>query len=283
MFFGQFLLAKGAIDRDALLDALDRQQSSNLSLPDLAVRQGIMNREQSASVMARYRLSERSIEEILVDGNFLSSEQVEELQRKQRGSWLRIGSALVEGGHLTEAELAAALKDYRSLESAANQRIRDAMTELPDADAVSTFVELTVFHFSRLTGRPAKLVAVETSSADLADGRQRFSQRVVGERDFTVAIDIGPEVVSWVARGMLGFDVDPGSETEADAVCELVNLIGGNACTRIEQLGTLLRPEPPVWSGAGVVVAPSASPLRASVGSGDRDFDILVFTPSDEG
>ncbi len=45
MFFGQYLLGNGAIDRAALLDALDRQRRSNFSLPELAVRQGLIERD----------------------------------------------------------------------------------------------------------------------------------------------------------------------------------------------------------------------------------------------
>ena len=46
-------------------------------------------------------------------------------------------------------------------------------------------------------------------------------------------------------------------------MCEVINLIGGNACTRIEQIGQLLRPEPPSWSGAGELVTTARSILDA--------------------
>ena len=112
----------------------------------------------------------------------------------------------------------------------------------------------------------------------LETGRQRFSQRIVGDGDYTIALDLPPVLIAAVARGMLGFDVDPGTETEADAVCEVINLIGGNACTRIEQFGQVLRPEPPVWSGTGGLVSSSTDSVRAAVSSAESGFDIRVFT-----
>jgi len=256
IFFGQFLLAKGVIDREALLDALDRQRKSNLSLPDLAVQQGLIERSRADAIMVQYRMSDRPIESILTDSGGLAPEQLERLQHKQRSSWLRIGAALAEGGHLSEEAIAANLDEYRSLESATDQKIREAMRHLPDSDAVSACVELTVFHFSRVAGRPAKLESVSVESDVLEEGLQRFSQRIFGDGDYTIAVDLPPILIAAVARGMLGFDIEAGSETEADAVSEVVNLIGGNTCTRIEQLGYLLRPEPPIWSGAGSVVSP---------------------------
>lgn len=281
MFFGQYLLAKGVIDRDALLDALDRQRRSNLSLPELAVRQGLLDRAQADTVAARFRMSDKPLETILVEGGFLERSQVERLQRTQRSSWLRIGAALVEGGHLSEEALGDRLGEYRSLESAADEQIRAALSDVPHAQAVGACVELTVFHFARVTGRPAKLEEVTVAADEPDDDRQRFSQRIVGDGDFTIAVDLPSVLAAAVARGMFGFEVEEGSETEADAVCEFINLIGGNACTRIEQLGILLRPEPPVWSGTAGTVSPAGEAVRASVGSGDAGFSVRVFVGSE--
>lgn len=277
MFFGQYLLAKGIIDRGALLDALERQRESNLSLPELAVQEGMVDRNRAESIMSLYRMSDQSMEDILTAAGGLDHEQVSRLQSKQRSSWLRIGAALVEGGHLSEDEIAASLGDYRSLESATDEQIREAMRHLPNSEAVSACVELTTFHFGRVVGRPVKLVSVDVEKDALADGLQRFSQRIYGDGDYTIAVDLPPSLISEAARGMLGIEVGQGTETEADAVCEVINLIGGNACTRIEQIGILLRPEPPVWSGNGEVVAPSSEVVRAAVVSADEAFDIRVF------
>ena len=278
MFFGQYLLAKSAIDRAALLDALDRQRRSNLSLPELAVREGLMDASRADAVAAAYRMSDRPIETILVDTGGLSAEHVERLKNKQRSSWLRIGAALVEGGHLSDEDIARHLEDYRSMESAADQRIRDAMRHLPDAEAVSSCVELSVFHFARVTGRPAKLESVSVETAELETGRRRFAQRIAGDGDYTIAVDLPPELAAAVARGMLGFAVDPGSESESDAVCEYLNLIGGNACTRIEQLGRLLRPDPPTWVDQVDAATGHDPAVRATVVSGDTPFEVSVFT-----
>jgi len=278
MFFGQYLLAKGVIDRNALLEALDRQRRSNLSLPELAVQDGLIDQSRAEAIMAQYRMSDDSMEEILAGAGGLHTDQIRRLQSKQRSSWLRIGAALVEGGHLNDDEIGSNLQDFRSLESAADQEIREAMQHLPNADAVGACVELTMFHFGRVSGRLTKLGSITMAPDHLDAGRQRFSQRIVGDGEYTIAVDFPPPLISAVAKGMLGFDIEPGTETEADAVCEVINLIGGNACTRIEQFGQVLRPEPPIWSGIGRVVSPTAESVRAMASSAELDFDIRVFS-----
>ncbi|MEE4273982.1 MAG: chemotaxis protein CheC [Thermoanaerobaculales bacterium] len=277
MFFGQYLLAKGVIDRGALLDALDRQRRSNLSLPELAVQKGMMDRRRADSVVALFRMSEQPMEEILTIAGGLDAEQVQQLQNRQRSSWLRIGAALVEGGHLTEEEIAANLAVYQSLASAADQEIRGALKSVPDSAAVGACVELTVFHLERIVGREVRIESVKVEPDRLEEGLQRFSQRIVGDRDYTIAVDLPPPLMSSAAEGLLGFATDPGTEVEADAVCEIINLIGGNACTRIEQLGHVLRPEPPEWSGSGRLVSPTDEVVRASAYFADEVFDIRVF------
>ena len=131
MFFGQYLLAKGVIDRDALLDALDRQRRSNLSLPDLAVQEGLIERSRAEAIMAQYRMSDDPIEDILASSGGLDADQIRRLQSKQRSSWLRIGAALVEGGYMSDEAIAANLEDYRSLESAADEEIRELIANDP--------------------------------------------------------------------------------------------------------------------------------------------------------
>lgn len=283
MFFGQYLLAKGVIDRAALLDALERQRMSNLSLPELAVQEGMIERSRAEAAMAMYRMSDEPMELILSVTGGLDKVQLQRLQNKQRSSWLRIGAALVEGGHLTDDEIAENLAVFQSLASASDKKIRDALIHLPQSGAVTACVELTTFHFGRVAGRETRLESVSVEKDHLADGRQRFSQRIVGDRDYTIAVDLPPSLISAVARGMLGFDVGPGTDSEADAVCEVINLIGGNACTRIEQLGHLLRPEPPVWSGIGDLVSPTEEAVRAAVASVDESFDIRIFIGSGNG
>ncbi len=278
MFFGQYLLAKGAIDRAALLDALDRQRRSNLSLPELAVVEGLMDAGRSEAVTAAFRMSDRPMEAILIDTGGLAPEQVERLKNKQRSSWLRIGAALVEGGHLSDEDIARHLEDYRSLESSVDRRISEALRHLPDSKAVTACVELSVFHFSRVSGRPAKLESVSVAEAAPEVGRRRFSQRISGDGEYTIAVDLPPELVTSVARGMLDLEIEPGSETEADAACEVLNLIGGNACTRIEQLGRLMRPDPPIAEGGAGQLIDRGQGVRAVVISADVEFEVRVFS-----
>ena len=62
MFFGQYLLSKGVISREALIDAIELQRRSNLSLTELAVRKGYLTDAQQAAIQVRYRTSDVDLE-----------------------------------------------------------------------------------------------------------------------------------------------------------------------------------------------------------------------------
>jgi len=101
MFFGQYLLSKGIISREALIDAIELQRRSNLSLPELADKKGYMSEGQQAAILARYRTSDADLETLCLETGLVDREQLDELIAIQRSDWVRIGGALVESGHLT--------------------------------------------------------------------------------------------------------------------------------------------------------------------------------------
>ena len=83
MFFGQYLLAKGLINRDALLDAIRNGREVNLSIPALAVREGHISPSTETGLMALFRTSERSIQDICVASGALSEDLFQELKSIQ--------------------------------------------------------------------------------------------------------------------------------------------------------------------------------------------------------
>ena len=118
MFFGQYLLEKGAIDRAALLDAIERQRRVNRSLTEVAVSEGLLTQDKADQINTLFRTSNQSIEVICAAEGGLTIGQMERLRKIQRAGWLRIGTALVEGGHLKRDQVEALLETYRAREAA---------------------------------------------------------------------------------------------------------------------------------------------------------------------
>ncbi|MFV2072687.1 MAG: chemotaxis protein CheX [Thermoanaerobaculales bacterium] len=276
MFFGQYLLSKGVIDKTALIDAIESQRSTNLTLPEFAAREGILEPHQAEAILARYRTSDASLWELCLRAG-LTPEQLEELTRIQRSGWVRIGTALVDRGHLTMEEVEEHLAEFRELEREADQHLEGRFLGCREPEIVKTCVELSLFHLGRLADRPAKLRALEEDHGEIVGDRRRYAQKLVGDRDMYVALDLPSDLASTMAQEMVGIPLEEGSEAAIDAMCEVVNVIGGNACTRLEAEGIRLRPEPPFSSSAADAPFPGVSAIRASILAGDAELDVLVF------
>ncbi len=277
MFFGHYLLEHGAINREALLDAIEKQRSTNRSLPDIAVREGLLDQAKADQIHAMFRISNSSHEDLCVSEGRLSRTDVERLSRMQSAQWLRIGAALVEGGHLSDAALTTHLEAFNATEAVEQRTLESEFNHLEESTIVRACTELTLHHVARISGAPVKLQRIDPSDGTLKQGFRRFAQNIVGDREFCVAVDLEDPLFSIATRGMLGVEVDPAGDAARDAGCELINLIGGNACTRLEPEGYTLRPQPPFSpdiSDPGREKRPS---IRGAALAGDDHFEINIF------
>jgi len=277
MFFGQYLLSKGAISREALLQAIERQRKTNLSLVELAVRHGHIDSDKAETILSRYRTTEAELEDLFLEIGGLDSEKVDELRRVQRSDWVKIGAALISAGHLTRDQVEEHLTAFQEAQREADQQLEADFRACKDPKTMKAVVELAAFHLKRFTDRPVKLQALSVGSGDLAPGLRRYAQKLKGDRELYVALDLPPEISSLVAQRFVGIPVEDGSEVEIDAVCECVNIIGGHACTQLEASGFNLRPEPPFSTLGNEPADQTSSSVRASVIAGDASVDVRVF------
>ncbi|MCK5378135.1 MAG: hypothetical protein KAJ78_01975 [Acidobacteria bacterium] len=277
MFFGHYLLENGVIGREALLDAIEMQRRTNRSLPDIAVREGLLDQTKAEQIHAVFRVSNSSHEDLCISEGKLAANDVERLTRIQSAEWLRIGCALVKGGHLAETELATHLRTFNAIEATEQKTLDGDFNHLEESTIVRAITELTLRHVARMTGVPVKLQRIDPSDGALNHGFRRFAQKIVGDREFFVTVDLGDPLFSIAAKGMLGVEVDPAGDAARDAGCELINLIGGNACTRLEPEGFHLRPEPPFCPEPLQSTEPNGSSIRGRMAAGEDHFEINIF------
>ena len=180
MFFGQYLLSKGVISREILIDAIERQRETNLSLVELAVREGWIEPKRAEGILTRYRTTDAGLEELCLEYGQIDREKLEELLRIQRSDWVKIGAALVDSGHLTSDQVEEHLAAFDELQHETNQQLEADFRACKDPETVKTVVELAVFHLQRFTNGPVKLQILTEDGGLLSGGRRRYAQKLVG-------------------------------------------------------------------------------------------------------
>lgn len=277
MFFGQYLLSRGVISREVLIDAIERQRETNLSLVELAVREGWIDSNCAEGILTRYRTSDAGLEELCLEYGQIDRGKLEELRRIQRSDWVKIGVALIDGGQLTADQLKAHLAAFDEMQRETNLQLEADFRACRDPETVKTVIELAIFHLQRFTDGPVKLQSLTRDKGLLSSGRRRYAQKLVGDRELCCALDLPSEVATLVAKGFIGIPIEDGSEVAIDAVCECVNIIGGNACTELETRGFRLRPEPPFSTEGDEPAGELGSSTRAHAMAGEFEVDVRVF------
>lgn len=113
-FFGNFLLSKGAISAEDLVNALHKQSTTFLKLGTLAMHAGLLTSAEVDAIVIMQTHQDKRFGELAIEGGYLTSEQVDELLSSQKPDYLLLGQILIEDGLLTNAQFEELLQEYQS-------------------------------------------------------------------------------------------------------------------------------------------------------------------------
>lgn len=108
---GEILLSQGLITQDQLIQGLEEQKSSGLSLGTVLVKLGFINDDELSGVLGQQiQLEQRKrIGEVLIDQGLITEEQLKLGLEEQKRSGKRLGRCLVKLNFISEDKLIDAL------------------------------------------------------------------------------------------------------------------------------------------------------------------------------
>lgn len=231
-FFGQFLLEKGIINRDQLLEALDEQRRSSPLLGDLAVEEGLIDQRQAEKINQEQRRQDKRFGDIAVSMGLLNDAQVEQLLAIQKSKRKYFGEILVSLGHLNneDVEKYLAIHKAESVDLLVQIDRNFNETGLPEQAKVVREV------FARFYHRMLKiLVSIEGVGGECKSkaGHLVWSQSIKGEQEYCLALSMPAEHACFVASGFLGMEINEINELSIDAVCEFLNTFMGHIYSKL--------------------------------------------------
>lgn len=113
-FFGNFLLGKGVITAEKLVELLQKQSSAHFKLGTLAMHAGLMSASDVEHIVILQTHQDKKFGELAVEGGFLTQGQVDLLLSDQKPNYLLLGQMLVDENILTMAEFEDLLNEYRN-------------------------------------------------------------------------------------------------------------------------------------------------------------------------
>ena len=246
-FFGQYLLEKGRISSQQLVDALEFQKQVKIPIGVLALEGGLLSAEQVKLVLARQANGDKPFGELAISLGLLSQAQIEELLQSQASHRVHLGEALIIKGYLSVDALEKDLKEHKKEEEKITMQVAAAFNSIANKHIVKTFTDLMVMMFTDFAEqRDIKVERCETGKENVRLFRWVFSQKIAGDNvEFNCLLSVPPKLMLQMASTMLDQNISTPDELALDATKEFVNIANGNACAKLSQDGVELSMQPP--------------------------------------
>lgn len=211
--FGNFLMRKGVVTPDQLLQALKSASQSHVKLGTLCIHAGLMTSSEVEKVYILQTHRDKRFGEIAIEEGYLTASQVEELMENQGPNYLLLAQALIEQGILTHEEFERLLYDYQSetelydldmMDDHKDKLKRLVMNfchfgDIRHADKAIAYLQLLFNNLIRFIGddfTPMDLVPFQEYVTTCAS-----TQKVVGEYNLSSAVDMDESAaVSFASR-----------------------------------------------------------------------------------
>jgi CheY-specific phosphatase CheX len=246
-FFGQYLLEKGRITSQQLLDALEYQKEITAPIGAMSLEQSLLTTEQFKKVLEQQKKKNRSFGELACEMGFLSQTQLEGLAKKPETSHrLRLAEALVCKGSISPETLEKELKEYNKESERVTSEISTTFSSLAHKKIVKTFTDLILVMFTQFGKQDIIIERCETGKEKVRLFRWVISQKIAGEDvEFNCVLSVPPKLLLQMASTMLDENIMTADELALDATKEFVNIANGTACAKLSEDGVSLTMMPP--------------------------------------
>lgn len=232
-FFGQFLLERGKILREELLDALEFQQQTNLKLGNIALETGYLTKEQVENIHQDQQRTDKMFGEIAVNLKYLNSKQVEELLQIQKNARITLGEALVQKGYLSLATLEQELAEFKKLQEGVVEKVYLAVRKSPTPVIPEIFLDLTIKLFRRMVDVDLEVTDSHRDVTKIAPYLWNIYQRFSGDCSGLCVVSLTETIFLKTASHIAQEKIWEIDDLAKDGVREFVNIVVGNSAAKL--------------------------------------------------
>jgi hypothetical protein len=275
-FFGQFLLERGALTGDQLLQAVEHQRAMHQKFGSYALRFGYLTLDQINELHREQIYRSEKIGELAVARGFLTKEQVAEILLRQKNDHLLLGEAIVKLGFMDREGLYLRLDEYHRLTMAEDLHI--AMDHFPEEPVLLKLCELLAGLLSRffdLKAKPLMPMRQPQVRYEYSCAVARLANR---RKPIRVVLAAPPAVSRAIAGHFFGTQGPLDEKSAKEAVEEFLNVLCGNFIGKASQMGRFWELEAPLTHPPGEPILPLYGDqlIRIPFATPDHTID-LVF------
>lgn len=236
-FFGQYLLEKGIITKEQLLDAVAFQEEQNIKFGVYALKKGYITKEQLENVLKEQKNSDMKFGEIANKFRYLTQEQVVEIATKQQNDHIYLGAALVMKGHIDREVLDSELQEYQQ-EQAEYSPTRSFPVKIEKEEDLLYLIDLIDRLLLRVAGIKVKKGDIIKKHKQFEKGEYGAYVAFRGSLKATLLFNFADNIALKITEKLLG-EESKQTEIIEDALKEFVNIISGNISAKLAQEGKI--------------------------------------------
>lgn len=243
-FFGQYLLEKGVLSREQLLEALARQRNKVEKIGELAVKRGYLKQEDVEKIHKEQQHTDLFFGQLAVKMGLLTEAQVYELLNIQRSNHVFLGEVIAELGYLSKSAVEEELKKFKEEEG--EEGVGEALvipSHVPYPKILSLLADLTRKHFLRVADMLVKIAGVVEEKGSTDNPYVSVFIDLKGDFQGSLLLKLSRDAAQQVVKNFGGnhrvaLEKVLASETLIkDAVAEFFNILCGNFLTKLMEEG----------------------------------------------
>jgi chemotaxis protein CheY-P-specific phosphatase CheC len=282
--FGHYLLERGVIHRNDLLQAMQGQASRQPSCA-MAIRNKYFTPGQLASLDELCRSSALQCMDIVIQNNMLSDDQLSSIRAQSPEQYDCLGESLLDRRYITAAELDRLLEQYLREPGLRESDLFDDAVPLPfDSKVARIMVDTSLNMFLHYTSQIIRLNSYKTLTPVPTEDRMLVSQEITGDLPMMFILSLPTRLVLPIASKMMGEEQLMVDDVVKDALSEFVNIITGNSFAGLSHMGLSCSSRPPrEMASAEVGKFVKGVAVRLNAYEGDLPIDWFSYFAVDSG
>lgn len=260
-FLGNYLLNKGYVTSEQLVEALQYQKSVHLKLGVLAIHAGYMTASQVEQIHIMQTHKNGRFGELAIEAGFLTEEQVDSLLNSQKPDYLLLSQALVDKGYMTNAQFEQAMQEYKAEYQITDMDFTDEKNDKvmqliqnfykldnnEDSELFTQYITLLFNNIIRFIGKD--FTPHEAVKMSVYPASQCVTQKINGEFSASTAVDMDEDSFVAFASRYAGEEFTDNDEYAQASVEDFINLNNGLYVVNLSNESSIeLSLEPPMYS-----------------------------------
>ncbi len=254
--FGNYLIEKGLISKEQLLEVKEKQSETRVKLGLIAVSEKLLTEQQANEVNRKQAVMDKRFGDIAVELGYLTAEQVSRLLGLQGNPYMQFSQTMTDKGIMSLAQIEEALAEFQK-ENAFTSTDMDAFKS-GDIDRI---IPLFLPKMDKEDASELVLVAIRTVnrfvSTDLGMKKAYLTdtfacgngamQNMEGDYGVTTAFAGNGDALLTIADAYAGESFDCVDMDALDSVGEFINVINGLFATNLSYKKVNVELMPPTY------------------------------------